>query len=267
MKVGRNDLCPCGSGKKFKKCHLGAPSSILLPTSPRRLSMRFSPDFIGRAKEKFEHQQHRQEEHVSKFGQVMPMAHVPKFHDKRLVAVGPAICKQREKSTFTNFIFDYGLGRLGDQWLEEQNQLPLSDTHPLFLSHWKANQFVNEQPLRPEGYVTVKPNGPLSFCESFYYDLYTVANNGHVDEELLQRLRSRDLFQGAAHELFVEATCLRAGLASSTKKTRPANMPNLLLFTRPRANTSLSRLRAGIDQESWGLAGFAKGYPIFDSAN
>ena len=21
MKVGRNDLCPCGSGKKFKKCH------------------------------------------------------------------------------------------------------------------------------------------------------------------------------------------------------------------------------------------------------
>lgn len=23
MKVGRNDLCPCGSGLKFKKCHLG----------------------------------------------------------------------------------------------------------------------------------------------------------------------------------------------------------------------------------------------------
>ncbi len=22
--VGRNDPCPCGSGKKFKKCHAGA---------------------------------------------------------------------------------------------------------------------------------------------------------------------------------------------------------------------------------------------------
>ena len=22
-KIGRNDLCPCGSGKKFKYCHLG----------------------------------------------------------------------------------------------------------------------------------------------------------------------------------------------------------------------------------------------------
>jgi preprotein translocase subunit SecA len=21
VKIGRNDLCPCGSGKKFKKCH------------------------------------------------------------------------------------------------------------------------------------------------------------------------------------------------------------------------------------------------------
>lgn len=21
-KIGRNELCPCGSGKKFKKCHL-----------------------------------------------------------------------------------------------------------------------------------------------------------------------------------------------------------------------------------------------------
>ncbi|MBW1828638.1 MAG: SEC-C domain-containing protein, partial [Deltaproteobacteria bacterium] len=22
-KIGRNELCPCGSGKKFKNCHLG----------------------------------------------------------------------------------------------------------------------------------------------------------------------------------------------------------------------------------------------------
>ncbi len=25
QKVGRNDPCPCGSGKKYKKCHLGKP--------------------------------------------------------------------------------------------------------------------------------------------------------------------------------------------------------------------------------------------------
>ena len=26
-KVGRNDPCPCGSGKKFKKCCLGRPAT------------------------------------------------------------------------------------------------------------------------------------------------------------------------------------------------------------------------------------------------
>jgi SEC-C motif-containing protein len=26
-KVGRNDPCPCGSGKKYKKCH-GAPNAV-----------------------------------------------------------------------------------------------------------------------------------------------------------------------------------------------------------------------------------------------
>lgn len=25
-KVGRNDPCPCGSGRKYKKCHGGAPT-------------------------------------------------------------------------------------------------------------------------------------------------------------------------------------------------------------------------------------------------
>jgi SWIM/SEC-C metal-binding protein len=30
QKVGRNDVCPCGSGKKFKKCCIAAPSPAQL---------------------------------------------------------------------------------------------------------------------------------------------------------------------------------------------------------------------------------------------
>lgn len=29
IKVGRNELCPCGSGKKYKKCHQGAPDELM----------------------------------------------------------------------------------------------------------------------------------------------------------------------------------------------------------------------------------------------
>ena len=27
--IGRNDPCPCGSGKKFKRCHLGREHELL----------------------------------------------------------------------------------------------------------------------------------------------------------------------------------------------------------------------------------------------
>lgn len=29
MKVGRNEPCPCGSGKKYKRCHGGNPSTVI----------------------------------------------------------------------------------------------------------------------------------------------------------------------------------------------------------------------------------------------
>jgi len=29
LKIGRNDPCPCGSGKKFKKCHLGREDELI----------------------------------------------------------------------------------------------------------------------------------------------------------------------------------------------------------------------------------------------
>jgi hypothetical protein len=38
VKIGRNDLCPCGSGKKFKHCHIGRETSIVKPShQPQRL--------------------------------------------------------------------------------------------------------------------------------------------------------------------------------------------------------------------------------------
>jgi len=30
--IGRNDPCPCGSGRKFKKCHLG----LAIPKRPKQ---------------------------------------------------------------------------------------------------------------------------------------------------------------------------------------------------------------------------------------
>jgi uncharacterized protein YchJ len=210
MKVSRNDPCPCSSGKKFKKCHLGIPQGIILPrqTVPNNLPR----GLPRRAHEEFERQRNNEEQRIQKFGKISPVTHASAFGG-HLIAVGASIYQAPARSTFTNFLFNHGLLRLGEDWREAQNNLPLQDQHPLFALHCRALEFVSRQPVRPRGYVTVVPNGPLSFCERFYYDLYTVENNNALQDELLHRLRNKEHFQGAVHELFVEATCLRAGFS------------------------------------------------------
>ncbi|MGA2712342.1 MAG: SEC-C domain-containing protein [Bryobacteraceae bacterium] len=183
MKVRRNDLCPCGSGKKFKKCHLARSASILVPM--RTPNSPLQPSFVRRASERLEHERKKRDEHSSKYGQVLPIMHVPEFQGDRLVGVGTTMYRVRKRQTFTNFLFDYGLSRFGVEWVNEQNSLPLDLKHPLVIMHCKALEFVRAQPVRPEGYVTVKARGPLSFCAAFYHDLYTVAHNRNIDEEFM----------------------------------------------------------------------------------
>jgi hypothetical protein len=44
QKIGRNDPCPCGSGKKFKRCHLGKEDQLTQETTAGE----FSPDDSAR---------------------------------------------------------------------------------------------------------------------------------------------------------------------------------------------------------------------------
>lgn len=41
LKIGRNDSCPCGSGKKYKKCCLYSP--VNLPQAPPGYSLGYLP--------------------------------------------------------------------------------------------------------------------------------------------------------------------------------------------------------------------------------
>jgi hypothetical protein len=63
----------------------------------------------------------------------------------------------------------------------------------------------------------------MAACNYFYYDLYTVDDNSLLDDDLLNRLRHRDQFQGALHELFAEATCLRAGFTIIRENEKDPN--------------------------------------------
>ena len=43
------------------------------------------------------------------------------------------------------------------------------------------------------------------------FNLFAIEDNSRLDNSLLERLKNKDQFQGARHEVFAEATFLRAG--------------------------------------------------------
>lgn len=183
---------------------------LLLPLSAAKPKS-LPHGLLEKARAVFAQKDAEEKQRIATYGKIRPIMHIPDFHGKILVTVGSRFYERDQESTFTNFLFDYGLGMFGDNWIDQQNALPLEQMHPLVHQHLRAKEFFSRQPVKTNGMITVVPNGSASFCEHLYYDLYVMDDNGFAQDDILERLRNRDQFQGAMHEVFVGATCLRAG--------------------------------------------------------
>jgi hypothetical protein len=206
MKVGRNDLCPCGSGKTFKKCHLNTP-----PLTAMRSAVPSGPPLPPHILRQFEEHRLREQARVAAFGHVREPVHIPNYAGYRFVAVRGRLFYSKKWKFFTDFLFEYGPIMFGQEWLEVQKSSAVADQHPLYIWRKQAYEYMQAQEPRRDGSFAAALNGPMAACNNFYYDLYTVDDNSLLDDTLLARLKHRDQFQGALHELFVEASCLRAG--------------------------------------------------------
>jgi hypothetical protein len=112
---------------------------------------------------------------------------------------------------FSDFLRDYVPEILGIDYCKAEAAKAEAERHPIITWRAQGAAYMNAQPAQPDGSQVAFPCGALAAYNCFAYDLYVVDDNGGLDEELLQRLKNRVLFQGARHELFAEATCYRAG--------------------------------------------------------
>ena len=55
------------------------------------------------------------------------------------------------------------------------------------------------------------PTGAMAAYINIAYDLFVLADNLKLQQEVVRRLKDTKLFQGARYELFVAACCIRAG--------------------------------------------------------
>jgi SEC-C motif len=221
LKVGRNDPCPCGSGLKFKKCHLGKLGKVV-PAIDAKPATRSTPVFGGlriappelrdKAMRIFQEQNRREKERVARFGQIRPQISML-WNGNRFVAVRNRLYHSDKWKFFPDFLRDYVPYVFGIEWCKVESAKPEAERHPVIQWRTQGAVYMNAQPAQPDGSRVAHPSGALKAYTCFAYDLFVVADNSELDDRLIQRLKNRDQFQGARHELFAEATCLRGGFA------------------------------------------------------
>ena len=158
----------------------------------------------------FEEKQRQEQERLARFGRIRPQISTV-WQGQRMVAVRNRIYHSDKWKFFSDFLRDYVPEVLGIDWCKAEAAKPETERHPIIAWRAQGAVYMNAQPAQPGGSRVALPCGALAAYNCFAYDLYVVDDNGGLDDELLQRLKNRDMFQGARHELFAEATCYRAG--------------------------------------------------------
>lgn len=194
-KVGRNAPCPCGSGRKYKKCHLDSEAR----------AARTSPEVPAELRRRI----HDEAKRLERFGQVRPV--ITTVHQgHRFVAVGSRVYCDKTWNTFTDFLLFYVQDVMGPEWWREQSASNWG-RHPLRTWYDHIVSVSPTLPRNPSGLIHATPDGMMAAYLMVAYDLYVLRDNDKLQEDVVRRLRDRVQFEGAMYELFVAATFIRAG--------------------------------------------------------
>jgi hypothetical protein len=83
--------------------------------------------------------------------------------------------------------------------------------HPIIQWYIETCNFQKKQVPDKNGIYGVIPNGSMAAYILLSYDLYILQHHAAIQKDVIQRLKNKDQFQGARYELFVAATCIKAG--------------------------------------------------------
>jgi hypothetical protein len=200
-KVGRNDPCPCGSGKKFKRCHggiTGPPASTPPALSEEALEAKIAQI---RAFQK----QREQQQGLGK--SIISL----EFHGYRFVAVGSKLFYSQRWKTFHDFLYHYVKTVLGSDWGNSELRKPREERHPILNWYQDATVYMNSLVKVPGKVNDAPATGVASAYLCLAYDLYSLEHNAKLQEILLKRLKNRDQFYGALYETSIAAALIRAG--------------------------------------------------------
>lgn len=207
-KIGRNDSCSCGSGKKYKKCHYLIDS--LRPTNEELFEMRkkFSEDSQKRV--------HVLQQHGIFIDFVAPTI----FKEKSVWVLGSRLYpNEKPNITFHEFLLSALAQELGKEWILDQENKTLEQRHFIMKCHYYYGEWRNKENKRPEepnNNEVIWSNIPDGYSKSLIslaFDFACIIHiNGHVPKQIIDRLKLMDSnYQGARYEIMVAGILSRMG--------------------------------------------------------
>lgn len=211
MKIGRNEKCPCGSGKKYKKCHLlsGAPLVV-----PKFTKIEPTPE-TERIQRELEVQQVERRKKLAQLGVFIDFVIPIHFQGKKVWALGSRMYPyQKEGETFHEFIVHALKLELGREWWEEQLKLPEDKRHFIFTCFIKHYRWKDKNAVDANKYGKlwrVKPDGYSRALISLAFDVCSLLHAVHLPEIFLKKLRQYEGYQSVRYEITISAMFARMG--------------------------------------------------------
>lgn len=211
-KIGRNDPCPCNSGKKYKKCHLlsgGFPLGI-----PKITKVEPTPE-TERIRQEMESRLVERRKRLVQLGVFIDFVIPTHFKGNKVWALGSRLYPRRPaKETFHEFIVYVLKEKLGRDWWMEQMKLPEDKQHFIyrcFMKHydWQKKNQVPENKYG-EGW-RAKPDGYSRVLISLAFDVCSLIHAVHLPEIFLKKLREYTEYQSVRYEIAVAALFARMG--------------------------------------------------------
>lgn len=127
--------------------------------------------------------------------------------------VGDTLFLSKRWKTFHDFLLEYISLILGREWGAMELKKPYEDRHQIIQLYEKVKRFQkNNTPITGNVYGAVA-TAPASAYLQIAYDLYVLKHNVGLQEFMIDRLKQKDLFQGARYELYVAASLIKGGFS------------------------------------------------------
>ena len=198
-KVRRNEPCPCGSGKKYKKCHgdlaILERMSTVISAAPAMLARHEAAEY----------------QRIEQQGLGKPIISAKMDNGHQFVAVRNRLLYSKKWKTFHDFLGDYLKHALSIEWGNTELLKPLDQRHTILVWYHKLCEQQRLNIKEPGEVSTARMTGSVAAYMHLAYDLYALDHNAELQAKLVARLRSGKNFYGAGYEVKVAAMLARAG--------------------------------------------------------